>query len=572
MNEDIIKKLKIGYYIDLLIRHRWLIMMIFCVSIVIGIFFSITRPMIYQATTFIKVIPRSVPEDYVPSVIEEDVGERINTISLEIKSRTNIENVIKECKLFIEPKYKDMYDEDKIASVRRNISVSVTKSRKGVDSFTLSYQGDNPEKVMDVVNSLAKSFIDESVKVMGDEVRGTKDFLESELNDKGERLDEKHEGIKKYREEHLGELPEQLDSNLKNLQRLQEKQISKSEGLRDAKDTLIQLEKDMTEVLKEQNKLEKKLAEIQERQNRMTGTETEIKVTPESEDQLKLKELQQQYIVFASKYTDKHPEMIRLKDFIEQLKIKIEEAEEKNIKTAVSDSSKIITEQLSAESLQIKELEDDIIEIRKQYAELEKQRNELVRDIQLYQTDIQNIMKQIALYEQWVENTPKVELKIKALERDLKPIQRSYDSLLEKREDAVIAVKMEKEQKGQKFRIIDVAKKPEKPISPNMKKLFAIFLGAGLVIGVGITVLSDFLDTSVRRTEDIEKNLGVPLLVTIPKIYQPKEKLMKKIRIILTFLYLMITFMLVVEFAMLSFLGLNTTLRYMKKIASFLPI
>ncbi len=260
MNEDIIKKLKVGYYIDLLIRHRWLIMMIFCISIVIGIIFSMREPMIYQATTFIKVIPRSVPEDYVPSVMEEDVGERINTISLEIKSRTNIEKIIGKYELFKEEKHKSMYKEDMIESVRRNISVNVTKSRKGVDSFTLSYKGDNPEKVMNVVNSLAESFINESIEIIGEEVRGTKDFLEGELDDKAKRLDEKHEGIKKFREEHLGELPEQLDSNLKNLQRLQEKQISKSEGLRDAKDTLIQLEKDMTEVLKEQNKLEKRIS------------------------------------------------------------------------------------------------------------------------------------------------------------------------------------------------------------------------------------------------------------------------------------------------------------------------
>jgi len=526
MNEDIIKKLKVGYYIDLLIRHRWLIMMIFCVSIVTGIFYSVKQPMIYQATTFIKVIPRSVPEDYVPSVIEEDVGERINTISLEIKSRTNIEKIIDEYKLFTEQKYNYMYKEDKIGSVGRNISVNVTKSRKGVDSFTLSYRGDNPEKVKDVVNSLAKSFIDESINIIGEEVIGTKNFLESELNDKAKRLDETHEAIKKFREEHLGELPEQLDSNLKNLQRLQEKQIAKTEGLRDAKDKLTQLEKNMLEVLKEQNTLEKKLAEILERQKRMAEAEAEARVTPESEEQLKLKELEQQYILFSSKYTDKHPEMLKLKDFIEQLKIKIAETKETDIKKAETDISKSRKTQLSDEQIQIKELEEDITGIRKQYAEMEKQKNELLRDIQIHQTDIQTIIKQIALYEKWVENTPKVELMLKAMERDLKPIQKSYDSLLEKKEDAVIAVKMEKEQKGQKFRIIDIAKKPEKPISPNMKK-----------------IITDFND-----------------------------RLMKKIRMILTFFYLMVTITLVAEFAMISIKGLDTTLKYMRKIAPFLPI
>ena len=67
-----------------------------------------------------------------------------------------------------------------------------------------------------------------------------------------------------------------------------------------------------------------------------------------------------------------------------------------------------------------------------------------------------------------------------SLTRDYNNILESYKSLLNRKLEAEIAVNMEKKQKGEQFRIIDSAKMPEKPISPNMKKLFLLFVALGL--------------------------------------------------------------------------------------------
>ena len=54
--------------------------------------------------------------------------------------------------------------------------------------------------------------------------------------------------------------------------------------------------------------------------------------------------------------------------------------------------------------------------------------------------------------------------------------------LLERKLESEIAVNMERKQKGEQFRILDPAKLPEKPIKPDMQKLFIMIVGAGLAM------------------------------------------------------------------------------------------
>ncbi|MCP4350215.1 MAG: hypothetical protein GY795_32460 [Desulfobacterales bacterium] len=559
--EDVLKKFKVGYYLDLVSRRRWLIIILFCAFMVMGICLALVSPETYMAKTFIKVVPKSIPKEYVPEVSELDISERIATIIQEIKSRTNIEKLIEKHGLFKGKKYEKMYIEDKIEAVRKKVSVSVKKSRRaGVNSFTISYRGKDPELVMNIVNDLANSFIDASLKVMGEEVLGTKDFLESVLDEKRKKLDEIKDIIKEYREKHKGELPEQLNTSLQTLTRLQEQQIAKHESLRDAKFNLIQVEKDMAGIRNRQNQLDKELTEIRERQKQLVEKLAEPVVEPESENVKKLNELKQQYSALLLRYTGKHPEIVRLKGVIENFEKTVaqellEKAETKPepIKTEIPMSPAVVA--------QIIQIEKQIDELIAQHSEMAKRHEELSRDIRIDSEDISKLQEQIREYERRVENTPKRELDLLTMRSSYKPVEKSYEALLEKKEDAMIAVNMEQRQKGQKFQIIDKAKKPQRPVSPDLKKYFAIFLVAGLAVGGGLTFLLDVLDTSVRSPEDIETLLEVSTIITIPKIYSKKEQRVKAVKTVLSFFALMTAFMLSALFSMLASKGVERTMK-----------
>lgn len=64
--------------------------------------------------------------------------------------------------------------------------------------------------------------------------------------------------------------------------------------------------------------------------------------------------------------------------------------------------------------------------------------------------------------------------------------------------------------------IIDTAKLPTEPVSPreNLNILIAVF--AGLVFGLGIIFMVEYLDNTIKKSEDIEKNSGLIVLGVIP--------------------------------------------------------
>lgn len=161
--------------------------------------------------------------------------------------------------------------------------------------------------------------------------------------------------------------------------------------------------------------------------------------------------------------------------------------------------------------------------------QLRLQITEVQREIRLAETEIETLKNQIAFYQKRVENTPKREQELLSLRRDYQNIQGSYDSLLSRKLEADIAVNMERKQKGEQFRIIDPAKVPQKPVSPNMKKLFLFAVVGGLGIGGGVAFLLEFLNTSFRKPDEIESSYELAVLVTVPRIYQARQKLYRKI-------------------------------------------
>jgi Capsular polysaccharide biosynthesis protein len=64
--------------------------------------------------------------------------------------------------------------------------------------------------------------------------------------------------------------------------------------------------------------------------------------------------------------------------------------------------------------------------------------------------------------------------------------------------------------------IIDKAEKSTFPISPNKKMNYMIGILLGLVLGIGIIILIEFIDNSIKTPEDIEKHLELPVIGTIP--------------------------------------------------------
>ena len=120
--------IKFDYYLGLVSKYRWLLIMPFCIAIAVGMYLAVKLPKIYEASTLILVMPNRVPSNFVQSIVSTDIDSRINTISQQIMSRSNLKRIMEEFDLFSDPKYGNMFIEDKFANLRERIKVDVNRA------------------------------------------------------------------------------------------------------------------------------------------------------------------------------------------------------------------------------------------------------------------------------------------------------------------------------------------------------------------------------------------------------------------------------------------------------------
>jgi len=520
--------------IEIVLRRRWFIIIPFCLSIIAGICLSFTLPKIYRASTLILVQAQRVPTHYVRSVISAGIESRLSMISQQIMSRTNLENIIDQFKLFSEPEHEKMYMEDKIANIRKRISV-ITRSQRGADAFEISFEDTDPERVMRVTNTLATYFIDENLKIREAQAIGTTDFLDNELINIKTQLEKHEEALLIYRKRFMGELPEQLGTNLRILDRQQEQLIEKQKNLRNLKNTLIAFEK--------------QISELQNMQNNLSMFSTDGLVEFETEGSTRVDQLGEQLSTLKTRYTDKHPDVMRLKRMIAELEDQIDQ------ELSESEESEESWEEVFSGN---------------NYQELQTaQRDEITKEIKTLKADISKIQEQITIYQKRVENTPKREQELLSLKRDYANIKGSYDSLLNRKLEATISVNMEKKQKGEQFRILDPGRLPEKPIRPNMSTLFALTLAAGLVVGCGLVFLLEYFDTSFRKPEDMDSLLGLPVIAILPSVIHPDDIKKRRLNLFFSIFSIIIISFLLAGFAVLTIKGVDRTLEFVR---SFIKI
>jgi len=516
--------------LEMISRRRWFVLIPFITCMIIGSCVVIILPKIYEAKTLILVEPQRVPSDYVRSLVTQDINIRVRTVRHQILSRTNLEKIIQEFELFDKPEQKGMYIEDKLESLRTNIVVDLTTATRGADVFSISFRGKDRIKVMRVANSLASYFIDENLRVRESQAIGTSDFLDEELSSMKEKLVDVENTLEQYSKKYMGELPEQLQTNLGILNRLQQRLSDRQQNMRDEKMRLVSLENQMN---------------IAQSQIESTGGVIEVVQEPDLSQQT-LENMRNQLNDLKSRYTERHPDVLRLESSIKNLEFEIEHKTKKPTQVQ--------------ESLAIEE--NPVI------VEYKRQASEIQHGLQSIENEINDLLSQVAIYEKRVENTPKREQELLSLKRDHQNIEGAYNSLLSRKLESEIAVNMEKRQKGEQFKIVDRAKIPEKPVAPDLIKIFFLFIAAGFGLGGGLILLFEYLDTSFRTPEDFESFVGLPIICTVPRLIHKKEKRFHVINNILTIAFVGLSFVSFACFFILSYKGVDQTFEFINKLIS----
>jgi len=546
-------------YLIAIRKRKIAIFSIFFVILFISVSVAFLLPAVYKSSSTILIEQQEIPPELVMSTVTSYAAERIQTIQARVMSRTNLLKIIDKFNLYQDERRFETTEEI-IERMQKDVSLDVLSAevvdpRTGRTStatiaFTLAFKGESPGTVQRVANELTTLYLSENLTSRAQKASETSVFFKDETERLGKQIDELESKLAVFKQEHADALPELQELNLNVLQRKENELTTIEATLR---------------TLDEKNfYLSGQLAQIDPGNPAVPGSVERLKI------------LLAEYATARAKYSEEHPDVIRLKNEISSLE---KETGKSNNVDAIADELKSLNGELAQNrqkytgdhpdivSLQgkIKALNDELVAAKSRpvddhykerpdnplYITIESQLAGVKSEIKSTRIQREAVLKKINELEQSLYTAPQVEREYLVLKRDYENAIVRYQETKAKQMQADIAKQLESESKGEKFTLIDPAALPEKPVSPNRPAI--IFLGFILALGsgLGFAIIADAISGTVRGARSIQRSLGASPLAIIPYEMnlqdRVKSKRIKK-RVVILFIAVIVFALLFIHF------------------------
>jgi polysaccharide biosynthesis transport protein len=493
-------------YLQILQRRRWLLVLpiVLCWAVVWVVCSFL--PAVYRSEALILIEQQKVPEHYVVSNVAADLQERLQSMTQQVLSRTRLRRIIGELHLYSAESKRQSPDE-LVERMRKDIKIEMVETPNRPDeltAFRIAYSGSEPRLAQQVTSALSAFFIDENLRSREKQSEDTTDFLETQLQEARKHLEEQEAKLREFKGQHLGELPTQLTSNLQILSGMQARLQEANERLEKAEQQKVYL-----------NSL---LSQYQALSTQIRDGEKGDAASPAALDD-ELDHLKRQLADLQAEYTDKHPDVVKMKDEI----AKTEELRTQN----EADLSKPKDQGASSDVAEFQGADPrtvtPMLEIRSQL-----KGNEL--EVKDRKREIKGLEQYVEQYKSRLNQTPVREQQLADLTRDYDQSRANYESLLAKSNQSALSTSLEKRQQGEQFRIIDSPNLPAKPFWPNRLQLSLFGLAAGAVLGFVGAGLAESADDRVHKEKDLSDFSRLPVLGIIPPLHTLSEKRGRKWR------------------------------------------
>ncbi|MCG7889642.1 MAG: lipopolysaccharide biosynthesis protein [Candidatus Thiodiazotropha endolucinida] len=474
--------LGIGDYIAILKRRKMQLIIPAAIIMLLSIGLALGLPSIYRAEATILIEQQEIPSELVRSTVTSYAGERIQVISKRVMTTENLGKIIDDYGLYTDARegtsltlLAEALQEDIELEM---ISADVVDPRSGrpttaTIAFTLAYSNKLPRIAQKVTNELVSLYLGENLRQRTQSALETSSFLSAEAGRLNQEITELEASLAEFKEKNVNNLPELQQLNIQLMER-NERELSETiQQIRNLEERKIYLQSELAQI--------NPTTDIYNSSgNRVMGTED------------RLRALQTEYLALATRYTDNHPTLIKMKGEIEVLEKELE---------ADYRSEKKITHSDNPAYLQ---LETQLQAANSELTSLKGMRDE--------------IKGKIKDFEDRLMQSPQVEREYRNLTRDYENALDKYQEVKAKQLEAQLAESLERERKGERFSLIEPPQLPEKPDKPN--RIAILFLGFmfSFAGGFGSVAIRESMDQTVYGSKGIIAITKAPPLAVIPYI------------------------------------------------------
>jgi polysaccharide biosynthesis transport protein len=464
-------------YVSVLRRRMWWFIAPVIVAIIAAAALTTWLPRTYMTAATLGVSLPSMSPELFSQQTKISPEERARSITQTMFSPTVLERVVRE-----EGFEKHMPVKDAVALVRSRTTVAWVKPEpgqpSGFDQFTVAYADATPEMAQRVANRLADVFVQESSRKREVRAEETSAFIGKQLEASQQRLSVLEGQLRTAKESYMGALPEQTNANVAMVTGLQQQLETNANTIRGEQDRLSMIERQI-EAMK-------------------AGAANEVGVpglpATASASAVRVVQLERALDVTLGNYTEKHPEIVRLRDELTAAKAAV-----------AADEARPETERIAN------------LRVDPNYRALltDAERSRLrIRDLERHEAQIR---AQIGMYRVRVDSAPRVEQQMASLQREYDLEKQQYSALSNRKHTAEIAESLERSRGSEQFTVLARAGFPIVPFSPNPQRLWVVILLLGFVIGGSVALGREYLDRSIHDARALN-DIDVPVLGEIPRI------------------------------------------------------
>ncbi len=482
---------------------------------VFSAFFWVVRglPSNYVSTTLLTLTPPAISEKVAPSLTDDDLSQRLESINLSVLSRESLEPMMQKFGLYESERAAGVPTERLVDRMHDSIAVVPEKGEnEKVVGFRISFRDRSPETAQDVAAELAKKYVTAQTVESTLSAETTREFINNQLAQAKTNLD----ALEKQR----------LDIMMKNVETLPESAqglIAQLEGLRQRESTIS---KDKETLINEKGRVQESIRAMNSQMRLIENFgENETKALVEQASRVedtpayaqlvqKRAELNARLENLKTRYQEKNPEIVQTRTDISKINEELDKLArntEQRITAANNAGSR------KAE-LQKKSLEIDRDKAEGQIAQIEDQLR--AKDAELSQN-----AGQIMILESRINSIPNVKVALEGVSNQLELAKSAYDETLKKYNNAQQQVERESNAQGETIRVVDPANLPQTPENASKRPLM-VGLGGLLGLGLGFLLVGLFelpRLLTVQNIEDAKHYTGLPVLASVPDLLSDKE-------------------------------------------------
>ncbi len=469
------------FYLNGLWQRRWVVLGMAWVTCVASWIFITTIPDTYSVKGRMYVDTLNVLQPLLEGLaVENDVASELEVMKQTLLSRPNLEKVARVTDLDLRATSQVEMDA-LIDELRESIKVGSNEQ----NLFTITADGHDAVKTRDVVQSLITIFVETNLGENRSDMDTARQFIDDQIRAYQIQLEEAEQRRARFKQRNLHLLPG----------------VGGYHGrLERAREELAQTK-----------------AQLSEHQERLSVVLRELATTPEylsaaaggrgppSLAEVQIADYERQLQDLLIRYTEKHPDVIRLKERLEALYAKRDEA----FQSAVAwTRGEVEQGSSSAES----DLTDGTYGAPNPiHAHLRLRSIEQEANVAILRKRMVDLEAKVEEIESLASSVPIVEAEYEKLNRDYNVLSSKYNELVSRRESAKITLDREVNAEKVQFRVVEPPQVPTLPSAPNRPLLLAGSTFLSLGVGIGFAFLFVALDTTFASARHLRSVFDFPI-------------------------------------------------------------